>query len=70
MKRLRIGKYVTNFGVLSAALAVFGVIRQSREMPKDWRIALIWVAWAIGLVLAIVGVAKRESDEQYHDLNS
>lgn len=69
MKRIRLGKYLTNWGVIGAFLAVFSVIRQSRELPKDWRLALIWAVWLIGLVLAIAGVAKRTSDEEYRELN-
>lgn len=69
MKRIRIGKYLTNFGVIGAALAVFGVIKQSKAMPKDWRLGLIWGIWLLGLVLAIAGVAKRESDEAYEELH-
>lgn len=69
MKRIRLGKYLTNWGVIGAFLAVFSVIRQSRELPKDWRLALIWAVWLIGLVLAIAGVAKRNSDEEYRELN-
>jgi len=69
MKRIRIGKYVTNWGVLGAFLAVFSVIRQSRERPKDWRLALIWAIWLLGLVLAIAGVAKQASDEEYESRN-
>lgn len=63
MKRIRIGKYVTNIGVISALLAVFGVIRQSREMPKDWRLSIVWAIWLFGLILAIASVANRERDE-------
>lgn len=69
MKRIQVGKYLTNWGVIGAFVAVFSVIRQSREVPKDWRLALIWVVWLIGLVLAIAGVAKRASDEEYRELN-
>lgn len=69
MKRIRIGKYLTSFAVIGAFLGVFGVIRQSRAMPKDWRLAIIWAIWLLGLVLAITDVAKRKSDEIYHDFN-
>lgn len=69
MKRIRIGKYLTNLGVIGALLGVFGVIRQSRHMPKDWRIAVVWAVWLLGVVLAIAGVAKRESDELYEEFH-
>lgn len=69
MKRIRIGKYLTNFGVIGAILAIFGVIRQTREMPRDWRVVIIWLVWLLSVVLAILGVAKRESDEQFQERN-
>lgn len=69
MKRIRIGKYLTNFSVIAAALAAFGVMRQSREMPKDWRIGVLWLVWLLGLVLAIAGVAKRDEDKTYRHIH-
>ena len=69
MKRIRIGKYLTNLGVIGAVLAVFGVIRQTRDMPRDWRVIILWVIWLLGLVLAVLGVAKRASDEEFQQLH-
>ena len=69
MKRIRIGKYLTNLGVIGAVLAIFGVIRQTRDMPRDWRIIIIWVIWLLGLVLAVLGDAKRASDEEFQQLH-
>lgn len=69
MKRIRLGKYLTNFGALGALLGIFGVIRQSRELPKDWRLGILWALWLLGLVLAIADVAKRDDDRVYRELN-
>lgn len=69
MRRIRIGKYLTNWGVIGAFISVFSVIRQSQQRPKDWRLALIWAIWLLGLVLAIAGVAKRSADEEYEQLH-
>lgn len=69
MRRIRIGKYVTNIGVISAFLAVFGVIRQSRQMPKDWRLGIVWGIWLFGLILAIASVANRERDEAFEAIH-
>ncbi len=70
MKRIRIGKYLTNLGVIGAVLGIFGVIRESRQMPKDWRIGIVWAIWLLGLVLAIAGVAKRQADQDFRELNT
>jgi hypothetical protein len=69
MKRIRVGKYVTNIGVISALLAVFGVIRQSRQMPKDWRLAIVWAIWLFGVSLAVASVANRERDEAHQSIH-
>lgn len=62
---MSIGKYLTNFGVIGAAVGALGTMRQTQSMPKDWRRILIWVVWGAGLALAIAGVAKQAEDEQY-----
>lgn len=69
MRRIRVGKYLTNWGVIGAFISVFSVLRQSQHRPKDWRLALIWTIWLLGLVLAIAGVAKRSADEEYERLH-
>ena len=61
---MSIGKYVTNPGVLGAAIGALGTAKQTQQMPKDWRRYLVWVVWAAGLALAIAGVAKQEDDER------
>jgi hypothetical protein len=61
---MSIGKYLTNAGVIGALVGALGTMRQTQQMPKDWRRYLIWVVWAAGLALALAGVAKQEDDEQ------
>lgn len=65
---MSIGKYVTNLGVLGAAVSALGVLRQTRTMAPDWRRSMLWVVWLAGLVLAIAGVAKRDEDRRYEEL--
>lgn len=57
---MRIGKYVTNIGILSAIAGAIGVSRQTKAMPSDWRRYIVWVVWGLGVVLAIASVAKDE----------
>ncbi len=61
---MSIGKYLTNPGVIGAAIGALGTAKQTQQMSKDWRRYLVWVVWAAGLALAIAGVAKQQEDEQ------
>lgn len=66
---MKIGKYVTNFGIIGAVLGAFGVAKQTKAMAPDWRRYIVWLVWILGLVLTIAGVAKEYDDEQ-HELHS
>ena len=62
---MSIGKYVTNFGVIAALIGALSTMRQTQNMPKDWRRFVVWGVWAAGLALAIAGVAKQPDDERH-----
>lgn len=62
---MAIGKYLTNIGVIGAAIGAIGTYRQTQEMPRDWRRYLPWAVWALGLILAAASVAKQQDDERY-----
>jgi hypothetical protein len=61
---MSIGKYLTNVGVIGALLGALGTMRQTKEMPRDWRRLVLWGVWAAGLTLAIASVSKQPEDEQ------
>lgn len=50
---MAIGKYVTNVGVITTVLGGFGVAKQTRDMPKDWRRFLIWGVWGASVTLRL-----------------
>lgn len=62
---MKLGKYVTNIGVLSAALGALSTRKETQKMRDDWRRVLVWVTWLIGLATAIASVAMRQQDEEY-----
>ena len=62
---MSIGKYLTSPGVIGAAIGALGTLKQTQEMPKDWRRYLPWVIWVAGLLLALASVSKQVEDEQY-----
>lgn len=53
-------KYVFNPTVVSAVLGIVPVLRATRKRPSGVRVAVIWLAWAAGVVLA-VATTKEDS---------
>lgn len=62
---MSIGKYVTNPGVIGAALGALGTARRTQSMRKDWRRFIVWGVWAAGLALAVASVAMQERDDDF-----
>lgn len=62
-KRIEIGKYLTNFGVIGAAAGALSTAKRTGSMPRDWRRFVVWGVWAAGLALAIASVAMQDADE-------
>lgn len=62
---MAIGKYITNVGVITTVLGGFGVAKQTKNMPNDWRRFLVWGVWGASVALAIASVAKSDQDTDY-----
>lgn len=52
-------KYLFSGAVLSSIFGGIGVVRATITGPRDWRLILMWVAWAAGLAIAIGTVADE-----------
>lgn len=61
---MKLGKYVTNIGVLSTLMGALGVSKQTKKMPHDWRRLLVWAGWLIGLVLTVASVAMDPNENE------
>ncbi|MCW2287298.1 hypothetical protein [Leucobacter luti] len=59
---MAIGKYITNPGVLGAAVGAVGTARRAGSMRRDWRRYIVWGVWLAGLALAIASVAMQDED--------
>jgi hypothetical protein len=62
-----IGKYVTNPGVIGAAIGALSTARRTQSMHRDWRRYVVWGVWAAGLTLAIASVAMNDSDRELNN---
>jgi hypothetical protein len=50
---VNVRKFLFSGAVLSAVFGGISAIRATREGPRDWRTALLWVSWAATLASAI-----------------
>ena len=60
-------KFLFSGAVLSAIFGGVSAIRATREGPRDWRTALLWVSWTATLASAIgtviIDAQQAELDE-------
>ena len=61
-------KFLFSGAVLSALFGGISAVRATREGPRDWRTALLWVSWAATLASAIgtviIDAQQAELDEE------
>lgn len=55
-------KFLFNPGFLSAVASAVGVVKLTRDGPRDWRLALLWVSWGIGVALAVGSVMDQDRE--------
>lgn len=56
-------KYLTNGAILSSVFGAVGVLKASKEGPRDWRLALMWVSWGISVAIAVGSVIEDNKDQ-------
>ena len=59
-------KFIFSGTLISAVIGGWGTLQTSRNGPRDWRLILMWVSWAITVVIAVDSVLERSrtADEQ------
>lgn len=55
-------KYLFNGAVIGAVTSSWGIIQATRNGPRDWRLALMWLGWGISLTLAIASVREEAKE--------
>lgn len=55
-------KYIFNTSVIGAVVGAWSVIQTTRQGPRDWRLALMWVSWGITVALAIGSVLSDDRE--------
>lgn len=52
-------KFMFSGTVISALLGALTVVKATKQGPRDWRLALMWLGWACTMAIAIGTVAKE-----------
>lgn len=52
-------RFLFSSSVVSAVASGAGLLRQTLKNPWSWRTALLWLSWAISMVLAVTSVSDR-----------
>lgn len=60
-------KFLLSGSVLSALFSGWGAVKATRSGPRDWRLAAMWVAWALTLAIAIGTVVKDNQHDEIDD---
>ncbi|WP_165069878.1 hypothetical protein [Marisediminicola senii] len=54
-------KFIFSSSVIAAVFGGWSTVQATRRGPRDWRLALMWVSWAISLAIAIGTVLDEDS---------
>lgn len=61
-------KFIFNGSMISAIFGGISAVRATKDGPRDWRTALLWISWlatiasAVGTVVIDARQAEREED--------
>lgn len=62
-------KYLLNPGFIAAVASGLGVVKMTREGQRDWRLALLWASWGIGVALAVGAVIDDDKRVRAEELD-
>ena len=57
-------KFLFSASVLSSVFGAVGVIRTTRNGPRDWRLILQWIIWGASVAIAVGTVIERSNEAE------
>jgi hypothetical protein len=52
-------KFIFSTTVLGAVVGGWSTLQQTRRGPRDWRLILMWITWALTVAIAVGTVAEN-----------
>jgi hypothetical protein len=53
-------KFIFSTTVLGAVVGGWSTLQQTRRGPRDWRLILMWITWALTVAIAVGTVAENQ----------
>lgn len=63
-------KFITNGAVLSSIFAIVPLIKNTATQRRNWKVILMWVAWGLGIAIAIASVLDDIDEAREAELES
>jgi hypothetical protein len=60
-------KYILNFSVLSSLFGAIGLTRATVSGPRNYRLVLLWVAWAVNVAIAVAAVHEAAKENELEE---
>jgi hypothetical protein len=57
-------KFIFSGSVLSALFGGMGAVKTTMNGPRDWRLVLMWIAWACSVGIAVGTVIKNSETHE------
>jgi len=59
-------KFIFSSAMLGVVAGGWNVLQSTRRGPRDWRLVLMWIGWALSTAVAI-GTIVKDADERQID---
>jgi len=60
-------KFIFSTTVLGALFGGWTTVQQTRRGPRDWRLILMWISWALTVAIAVGTVAENSKTGELED---
>ena len=60
-------KFIFSTTVLGAVVGGWSTLQQTRRGPRDWRLILMWITWALTVAVAVGTVAENQRTAELED---
>ncbi|HEY9499361.1 MAG TPA: hypothetical protein VIQ78_10090 [Terrimesophilobacter sp.] len=60
-------KFIFSGTMLSALFGGWSTVQATRRGPRDWRLALMWISWALTVAIAVGTVLKDQDIDELEE---
>ncbi len=57
-------KFIFSTTVLGAVFGGWSTVQATRRGPRDWRLILMWISWALTVAIAVGTVAENAKTQE------